>query len=56
MAKKLKLIKGLSNSPLKKLNEGQVLKNPDKYVFEGVFTQCSTPEHKIINRNGRLYM
>ena len=56
MAKKLKLIKGLSNSPLKKLNEGQVLKNPDKYVFEGVFTQCSTPEHKIINRNGRIYM
>ena len=56
MAKKLKLIKGLSDSPLKKLNEGQVLKNPDKYVFEGVFTQCSTPDHKIINRNGRIYM
>ena len=56
MAKKLKLIKGLSDSPLKKLNEGQVLKNPDKYVFEGVFTQCSTPDHKIVNRNNRLYM
>ena len=56
MAKNLKLIKGLSASPLKKLNEGQVLKNPDKYVFEGVFTQCSTPEHKVINRNGRIYM
>ena len=56
MAKKLKLIKGLSDNPLKKLNEGQVLKNPDKYVFEGVFTQCSTPDHKIINRNGRIYM
>lgn len=55
MAKKLKLIKGLSDSPLKKLNEGQVLKNPDKYVFEGVFTQCSTPDHKVINRNGRIY-
>lgn len=55
MAKNLKLIKGLSNSPLKKLNEGQVLKNPDKYVFEGVFTQCSTPDHKVVNRNGRIY-
>ena len=38
MAKKLKLIKNQSISPLKKLNEGQVLKNPDKYIFEGVFT------------------
>ena len=56
MAKKLKLIKNQSTSPLKKLNEGQVLKNPDKYVFEGVFTQCSTPDHKVINRNQRLYM
>lgn len=56
MAKNLKLIKGLSNSPLKKLNEGQALKNPDKYVFEGVFTACSTPDHKIVNRNGRIYM
>ena len=56
MAKNLKLIKGLSASPLKKLNEGQVLKNPDKYVFEGVFTACSTPDHRIINRNGRCYM
>jgi len=24
-------------------------------VFEGVFTQCSTPDHKIVNRNGRIY-
>lgn len=56
MAKKLKLIKNQSTSPLKKLNEGQALKNPDKYVFEGVFTQCSTPDHKVINRNQRLYM
>lgn len=55
MAKKLKLIKNQSTSPLKKLNEGQALKNPDKYVFEGVFTQCSTPDHKIVNRNGRIY-
>ena len=54
--KNLKLIKNQSTSPLKKLNEGQALKNPDKYVFEGVFTQCSTPEHKVINRNGRIYM
>lgn len=56
MAKTFKLIKGVENTPLKKLNEGQALKNPDKYVFQGVFTACSTPEHKIINRNGRVYM
>lgn len=56
MAKNLKLIKGVESTPLKKLNEGQTLKNPDKYVFQGVFTQCSTPEHKVINRNGRIYM
>ena len=55
MAKKLKLIKNQSTSPLKKLNEGQALKNPDKYVFEGVFTQCSTPDHKVVNRNNRIY-
>lgn len=56
MAKNLKLIKGVESTPLKKLNEGQTFKNPDKYVFQGVFTQCSTPEHKVINRNGRIYM
>lgn len=56
MAKNFKLIKGVESTPLKKLNEGQALKNPDKYVFQGVFTQCSTPEHKVINRNGRIYM
>lgn len=56
MAKNYKLIKGVETTPLKKLNEGQALKNPDKYVFQGVFTACSTPEHKIVNRNGRIYM
>lgn len=56
MAKNFKLIKGIETSPLKMLNEGQALKNPDKYVFQGIFTQCSTPEHKVVNRNGRIYM
>lgn len=56
MAKNFKLIKGIETSPLKMINEGQALKNPDKYVFQGVFTQCSTPEHKVVNRNGRIYM
>jgi hypothetical protein len=54
--KNLKLIKGVETTPLKKLNESKDLKNPDKYVFQGVFTQCSTPEHKVVNRNGRIYM
>ena len=56
MAKNFKIVKGVSTTPLKKLNEGQELKNPNKYVFQGVFTACSTPEHKIVNRNGRIYM
>jgi len=36
--KNFKLIKGVEATPLKKLNESKDLKNPDKYVFEGVFT------------------
>lgn len=56
MSKTFKLIKGATTTPLKQLNEGQELKNPDKFVFQGVFTACSTPEHKIVNRNGRIYM
>lgn len=26
-----------------------------KYIFQGVFTACSTPDHVVINRNGRIY-
>jgi len=58
MSKSIKLIKGVEVTPLKRLNESKPatnLKHPDKYVFQGVFTACSTPEHKIVNRNGRVY-
>ena len=27
----------------------------NKYVFQGVFTACSTPDHTVVNRNGRVY-
>lgn len=56
MNKTFKTIKGTTENPLKQLNEAKQLKNPNKYVFQGVFTQCSTPEHKVVNRNSRIYM
>jgi hypothetical protein len=29
--------------------------NNKKYIFQGVFTACSTPDHTVVNRNGRVY-
>lgn len=49
------LIKNKSQQSLKKLNEG-VENNNQKYIFEGIFTPCSTKEHKNENRNQRIYM
>lgn len=55
MAKNFKLIKGVEATPLQKLNESQELKNPNKYVYQGVFTQCSVPGKTVVNRNQRIY-
>jgi len=52
--KELKLFKGVEATPLQKLNEGKELAEK-KYIFQGVFTQCSVPGHVVINRNNRSY-
>ena len=53
--KQFKIYKGISTKALNPLNESASAEKKPKYVFSGVFTQCSTPDHKIINRNGRIY-
>ena len=48
------MIKGaICNAPLM-INEAEQTSG-NTYKFKGVFTQCSTPEHKVINRNNRIY-
>lgn len=49
------LIKSKSSSPLKQLNESVDEKKKEQYIFEGIFTACSTPDHIVINRNNRRY-
>ena len=44
-----------SVTPLHKLNESTENSPSEKYVFQGVFTQCSVPGHVVINRNKRIY-
>lgn len=51
-----KICRNYSLTPLKKLNESaDAQANNGKYVFQGVFTACSTPEKVIVNRNNRIY-
>lgn len=52
---KLKICRSRSFTALKKLNEAAVENGKKKYVFQGVFTACSTPNNVIINRNNRSY-
>ena len=49
------LIKSKPSSPLKQLNESVDGKKKEQYIFEGIFTACSTPDHIVINRNNRRY-
>lgn len=49
------LIKLKSTQKLNRLNESVESGADKKYIFEGVFTACSTPEHIIVNRNNRVY-
>ena len=44
-----------SVTPLHKLNESTENSPSEKYVFQGVFTQCSVPGNVVINRNKRIY-
>lgn len=49
------LIKNISKSSLKKLNEGESVEGFKKYKFTGCFTQCSVPGAIVVNRNDRIY-
>jgi hypothetical protein len=53
--KNLKICRSRSVTALKKLNEAVEENGKKKYVFQGVFTACSTPEKTVINRNNRSY-
>lgn len=55
MSKPIKICKNYSNTQLKRVNESVENGVDKKYVFQGVFTACSTPEKRVINRNGRVY-
>ena len=50
------VIKSKSATPLALLESAdQSQTSGNKYVFQGVFTACSTPDHTVVNRNGRVY-
>lgn len=56
LKKPIKICRNYSNSALTQINESADTNGaPKKYVFQGVFTACSTPEKKVINRNSRIY-
>lgn len=53
---KIKVCKNQSTTKLRKITEAAGMHaNNGKYIFQGVFTACSTPEKKVINRNQRVY-
>lgn len=50
------VIKSKSATPLALFESADQSKTSgNKYVFQGVFTACSTPDHTVVNRNGRVY-
>ena len=56
MSKKKNLvIKSKSKSPLKIFEAADSTPSAKKYVFQGVFTACSTNDHVVVNRNNRIY-
>lgn len=52
----MKICRNYSLTPLKKVNESVDPNKSNKYIFQGVFTACSTPDKIIVNRNQRVYM
>lgn len=54
MSKNL-LIKSKSPNSLLLVESADSTPQSRKYIFSGVFTACSTPDHIIINRNRRSY-
>ena len=56
MSKKKNLvIKSKSKSPLKIFEAADSTPSAKKYIFQGVFTACSTNDHVVVNRNNRIY-
>ena len=56
MSKKKNLvIKSKSQSPLKIYESVDSTPSAKKYIFQGVFTACSTNDHIVVNRNNRIY-
>ena len=56
MSKKKNLvIKSKSKSPLKIFEAADSTPSGKKYIFQGVFTACSTNDHVVVNRNNRIY-
>ena len=56
MSKKKNLvIKSKSKSPLKIFEAADSAPSAKKYIFQGVFTACSTNDHVVVNRNNRIY-
>lgn len=49
------LIKCKSSEPLKLQESVTNDVSNKRYIFEGVFTACSTPDHIVVNRNNRIY-
>lgn len=53
--KKNLVIKSKSAMPLQIFEAADSTPVAKKYVFKGVFTACSTPDHVVVNRNNRVY-
>lgn len=49
------VIKSKSAMPLQIFESADSTPIAKKYVFKGVFTACSTPDHVVVNRNNRVY-
>lgn len=55
MSKTNLLIKSKCSEPLRLFEAADSTPKNRRYIFSGVFTACSVPGHKIVNRNGRVY-
>lgn len=49
------VIKSKSTQPLQLFEAADSTPASKKYIFQGVFTACSTDDHVVVNRNNRVY-
>ena len=49
------VIKNKSTQPLQLFEAADSTPSSKKYIFQGVFTACSTDDHIVVNRNNRVY-